>query len=188
MNANASRKPTSNASTAWVMRLRSSSRCSRNVIRPSAGSSSSSLLSPTKGERARSSLTVCKESSLRDCGPGNGTSAIGQRKDVLLTRVRAARDRRRLVDHRPGLRRRRGRSGLLLLFELDLLLERVLLIGRGTLELVDALAEGFAEFGQFARAEDDERDHQDDDQLGHADGTKHCCLPENRANGLKYSV
>src|SRR3712207_7717782 len=40
---------------------------------------------------------------------------------------------------------------------------------RGLLELADAPAERTAELRQLARPEDDERDHQDDDQLGHAD-------------------
>ena len=42
-------------------------------------------------------------------------------------------------------------------------------------ELADAAAERAAELGQLAGPEDDERDHQDDDQLRHADGTEHVC-------------
>ncbi len=40
-------------------------------------------------------------------------------------------------------------------------------------EFVEAAAQRLAQLRQLAGAENDERDHQDDDQLGHADGTKH---------------
>src|SRR5688572_16352523 len=69
---------------------------------------------------------------------------------------------------------RRGlRGGFFLLFDLDFLLQRVLQVGGGLLELVEAATEGLAQFRQFPGPENNERDHQDDDQLRHADGTKH---------------
>src|SRR6185369_1309869 len=44
----------------------------------------------------------------------------------------------------------------------------------------EALAERPAQFGQFPRAEDDQSDHEDDDQLGHSNRTKHkACFPLN---------
>src|ERR1051325_2911280 len=64
-----------------------------------------------------------------------------------------------------------------LLLDLDFLLERVLEIGRGLLEFVDAPSERLAKLRELSRPEDDQGDHQDDDQLGHANGTKHMSAP-----------
>ena len=77
-----------------------------------------------------------------------------------------------------------GRPLLALLLDADFLFERVpQLVGR-PLELPDAPAKRTAELGQLARPEDDERDHQDDDQLGHSDGTKHkTCSSRSAAGG-----
>ena len=69
------------------------------------------------------------------------------------------------------------RVDLFLFLDLDFLLERVLQVLRRPLELVEAAAEGLAEFRELARPEDDQRNHQDNDELGHADGTKHFVLP-----------
>ena len=71
MNANATMKPTSSAPTACVMRLRSSSRCSRNVIRPSPAGSSSS----PNGENPPGVAGRFSDSSSERFWLGKGTSA-----------------------------------------------------------------------------------------------------------------
>src|SRR5262249_35659763 len=65
---------------------------------------------------------------------------------------------------------------LLLFFETDLFLERALQLVRCPLELRDALAERAAKLRKFSRAEDNQSDHEDDDQLGHAERTNHGVL------------
>src|SRR5262245_52378059 len=65
---------------------------------------------------------------------------------------------------------------LLLLLDPDFLLEGIAELVGGLLEFGQALAERPSEFGQFTRAEDDEGDHENDDQLRHSDGTKHSLL------------
>src|SRR5262249_7916961 len=64
----------------------------------------------------------------------------------------------------------------LLLLDPDLFLERAPQLVRGLLELGQALAERAPELGQLSRSKDDERDHENDDQLGHSDRTKHRLL------------
>src|SRR5688572_2046875 len=64
-------------------------------------------------------------------------------------------------------------GGFFLLLDLDFLFEGVLQVRGGLLELVEAAAEGLAQFRQFPGPENDQRDHHDDDELRHADGTKH---------------
>src|SRR5688572_29136162 len=64
-------------------------------------------------------------------------------------------------------------GGFFLILDLDFLLEGILQVRGGLLELVEAATEGLAQFRQFPGPENDERDHQDDDELRHADGTKH---------------
>src|SRR5215467_11206817 len=66
---------------------------------------------------------------------------------------------------------------LLLLFEPDFFLERALQLVRRPLEFRDALAEGPAKLRKLSRAKNYQSDHEDDDQLGHAEGTKHGRTP-----------
>src|SRR5882762_1885843 len=94
-------------------------------------------------------------------------------------------DRHVLVDERRRIRGRgrhrlRGLRGGLLLFERgalllepNFLLQRALQLVRGFLEFGEALAERPAELGELAGAKNDQSDHENDDQLRHADGTKH---------------
>ena len=75
--------------------------------------------------------------------------------------------------HRAGDFRRLLPLGRLLLFDPDFLIQRVLQLVRGALEFVQASSQGTPQLGQLARPEDDQGDHHDDDELGHADGTEH---------------
>ena len=63
------------------------------------------------------------------------------------------------------------------LFEANLFVERVLQLVRSPFKLVDAAAERTAELRQFSGPENNERDHEDDDQLGHPDRTQHSRNP-----------
>jgi len=61
---------------------------------------------------------------------------------------------------------RRDNCGqLFLVFYLFLLFGSVLAIFNGTLEILDAFAESFAEVGELARSEDQKCDHQKNQQL-----------------------
>src|SRR5262249_28468619 len=91
-------------------------------------------------------------------------------------------------------RRRRGLGGgfllfflVLLLFDADFFLERAPQLVGGLLEFGQALAERAPQLGQLPRTKDDERDHENDDQLGHSDRTKHSLLlSQNRARRNGY--
>src|SRR5687767_4127160 len=74
-------------------------------------------------------------------------------------------------------------GGFLLLLDLDFLLEGVLEVRGGLLELVEAAAQRLAQFRQLSRPKDDERDHHDDDQLGHANRTHKYLLPQQSRDG-----
>src|SRR5919106_820572 len=63
-----------------------------------------------------------------------------------------------------------------LFLDADFFLERIPELVRGFLELGEAFSQRTAQFGQLARAKDDQSDHKNDDQLGHSDGTKHDVL------------
>ena len=95
------------------------------------------------------------------------------------------------VSRGPGDRRGLLRLDLgplfLLFLDPDFLLERALQLVRGLLELADALAQRTAELGQLPRPEDDQRDHQDDDQLGHADGSR-SIIVDSRGNSRKCFI
>ena len=54
------------------------------------------------------------------------------------------------------------------LLELDLVLPRPLEVLGGALELSQRIAERLAQFGQLARPEDDESQHEDEEELGKA--------------------
>src|SRR6185295_14090743 len=120
-----------------------------------------------------------------DWGPGKGTSAIAGPPSGAVIGV-VGRDRNRLLrggrgfsrGRRGGRRlgflgRFRGLEGAALLFQPDFLFERALQLVRRSLEFSEALTEGTPQFGQLAGPENDQRDYENDDQLGHADGTKH---------------
>src|SRR5262245_36065817 len=78
---------------------------------------------------------------------------------------------------RAGRRGRRPGGFGLLLLDPDFLLERVAqLVGR-FLEFGEALAERLSQLRQLPRTKNDQSDHENDDQLGHADRTKHSVLP-----------
>src|SRR5262249_54049783 len=84
-----------------------------------------------------------------------------------------------LFEHRP------------LFFEADLLFQGALqLVGR-PLELGEALAQGTAQLRQLARTKNDQSDHENDDQLRHANGTKHktpaFCKGRAPATNVNYS-
>jgi hypothetical protein len=64
-------------------------------------------------------------------------------------------------------------SLLALLFDPDFLFEGIPQLVRGSPELSDAAAQGSAELGQFARPENEERDHKNNDEFGHPDRAKH---------------
>ena len=63
-----------------------------------------------------------------------------------------------------------------LFVRLDFLFERVLQFVRRLLELRNAPSKRPAQFGQLARAEDDECNHEDDDEFRHTEGTEHDVL------------
>ena len=59
---------------------------------------------------------------------------------------------------------------------LDFLFERILQFVRRLLELRNAPSKRPAQFGQLARAEDDECNHENDDEFRHTEGTEHDVL------------
>jgi hypothetical protein len=63
--------------------------------------------------------------------------------------------------------------GAALFLDPDLLVERAAQLMGRPLELAKALAQGPPQLRQFSGPEDDERERQDDDELGHPDGTNH---------------
>src|SRR5262249_24874568 len=112
-----------------------------------------------------------------------GTSLGARKWDERHGRLRAVFFMRRLsvFSRRRGCRRRSRRLGLLgrrffLLLDADLLFERVSELVGGLFEFSNAFAERFAELRQLSRTEDDQSDHENDDQLRHADRTKHTSL------------
>ena len=62
---------------------------------------------------------------------------------------------------------------MLLLFQADFLFESALQLVGSPLELGQALAERSSEFRQLSGPKNDQSDHENDDQLGHANRTKH---------------
>ena len=133
-----------------------------------------------------------------DWGPGKGTRAMTTRAYALWStrRRRPARSAGGVgsVGAAAGAAAAAvaafDASSVALLFEPDFLFERALQLVRGSLEFGEALAERPAQFGQFAGAEDDQSDHENDDQLGHADGTKHRCsyFPETEADAAHVII
>ena len=159
-----------------IRRLRSSSRCSRNDIRPASSSTSCGSVS---------SMRDLSSSSRADCGSGRsrvGTGAIAlyacpdsRGKCSVLALVGlclSGGDGRWL-----SWLRRADRARAALLLDADFLVESVPQLVGGALELAETLAERTAELWQFSGPEDDERERQDDEQLGHPDWTKHKANP-----------
>jgi hypothetical protein len=81
--------------------------------------------------------------------------------------------RRLVVDLSCASRRFRA-----LLVRVDFLFERILQVGRRLLELRDASSKRPAQFGQLARTEDYQRNHKNDDEFRHTEGTEHGVTPE----------
>src|SRR5215213_1229135 len=176
MKNSAIRNPAKSAPMAHISRFRSSSRCSRNDILPSAASSSSRSGS-SSGESYR---------EVPSLDPGKGTSAMQGGLDLRAVCV----PRDRLVER--GVRRRRhgggrSRTGALLI-ETDLVLERAAQLVRRLLELVDAAAQRATELRKLAWPEDDQRNHEDDDQFGHAERAKHCRAPTVKDGASGWAV
>ena len=132
--------------------------------------------------------------SAPDWGPGKGTRAMtGRSATYALWSTVAHRHGAGCVDPRQRRRRRgRGRSGrrpstareLARCSSRRISSSSVLLqLVRGPLELGEALAERTAQFGQLSGAENDQSDHENDDQLWHADGTKHGAPAFRRTGG-----
>ena len=177
------------------MRRRSSSRWSRNDILPRRRRTRARDRPSPARVVVRTSARLLGETARGPCG--RPTRAVPVRVRLTVGVLR-----------RPGVRgagrRRRGRREwlaaaigrvllgldlrplLLLLLDPDLLFERALQLVRGLPELADALAERTAELGQLPRPEDDQRDHQDDDQLGHADGTHKALLQPAETPALRH--
>src|SRR4029453_16440377 len=157
-----------------MSRFRSSSRCSRKDIRPPSSSISSGSVS-----------SMSDVSSSRADG-GSGRSSVGTGAIQALRVTRLARNR--LVGtvvvgevRRGGLRGRRlsrlGGALAALVLEADLFVERIAELVGGPLELAEALAERTAELRQLSGPEDNQRERQNDEELGHPDGTKHKANP-----------
>src|SRR5262245_40957371 len=153
-----------------MSRFRSSSRCSRNDIRPPSSSISSGSVS-----------SMSESSSSRaDSGSGRSRVGTGAIQALRVTGLAWNRVLRAVVVfeiRRRGLRSRRfsrlGRALAALFLDADLFVERIAeLVGRA-LELTEALAQRPAELRQLSGPEDDQRERQDNEELGHPDGTKH---------------
>src|SRR5262245_5489118 len=119
-----------------IRRFRSSSRCSRNPI---VGSSE-------PGDRSLG-IRCAGRSRLAGLGIGGGGCCSGGGWH--------------------GCRRGGGdRLSAVALFQGDLGLERRLQIVGGAAELADPLAEHAAELGELARSEDEQRNQENDEELG----------------------
>jgi hypothetical protein len=125
----------------------------------------------------RSSSSSGGSWSAPDWGPGKGTSAIANTRYAPVVRA----DRRRVGSPRPRGTRRLPQALCWAIWtavsssDPDFLFEGALELVRGPLELGEALAERTAQVGQLAGAKNDESDHENDDQLRHANRTKHGC-------------
>ena len=138
------------------------------------------------------SIFPCAPTS-RDCLPQPGITNPAQYLDILSYRQRPtfrlayrnfgtyeALVTTQSVEALPGI----GPKKALRLYHekcADLFVERVSQFVRGLLELIDALAERPAELRELSGPEDNERDHENNDQLGHPDRTQHNrnpCLAE----------
>src|SRR5205085_8367810 len=77
------------------------------------------------------------------------------------------------LEDRGDLDAARRLGGLALLLDLDLFFPRALEVFRGALGLTERLAKRLAELGQLARTEEDQRDDEDEYELGKAKVPKH---------------
>src|SRR5262245_33329818 len=157
------------------MRFRSSSRCSRKLILEWSFCSSSTGMSDANDV---------------ECVSGAIRVTVGGRR-IRRALEMAAGDglwrRRRLEPRRIGWRDRGGLAGLALLVEPDLVVQGLLQLVGGALELVETTPERPPQFGELAGTEHDERHDEYDHELRETDGAKHDALLTQSGSGARLA-